>query len=228
MVESGWSVKHVLRTIVGSSTYRQTSAVTPEQLERDPRNALLARGPRFRVDAETVRDVALAASGLLNRTVGGPSVFPYQPEGIWATTYGDNTWTSAEGPNRWRRGMYTFWRRTAPYPTFLMFDATSREISCARRSRTNTPLQALALLNDPAFYEAAAALGRRMIEAGTGDAERAALGFRLCLAREPRPGELDVLVRLARDERGRAGDELAVWTLVGNVLLNLDETVTKG
>jgi mono/diheme cytochrome c family protein len=227
-IEGGWSVKHVLRQIVLSSTYRQSSAVTPALLERDPHNELLARGPRFRVDAETVRDVALSASGLLDATVGGPSVFPYQPDGIWTSTYSGDTWTSDEGVNRWRRGLYTFWRRTAPYPTFLMFDATSREVTCARRSRSNTPLQALALLNDPAFLEAAAALGQRMIDGGASDAERATLGFRLCLAREPHPDELDVLVRLARDERERADDELAAWTIVGNVLLNLDELVTKG
>jgi hypothetical protein len=228
LVESGWSVKHVLKTIVTSSTYRQSSRVSDALLGRDPHNRLLARGPRFRVDAETVRDLALAASGLLDRTIGGRSVFPYQPEGIWNAAYGNNTWTMDEGPNRFRRGLYTFWRRTSPYPTFLMFDATSREISCARRSRTNTPLQALALLNDPAFVEAAEALGRRMRDGAQSDAERAALGFRLCLAREPRPEEVDVLVRLIDDERARTGDEQAVWALVGNVLLNLDEMVTKG
>jgi hypothetical protein len=242
LVRNGWSQKQLLRTIVTSSTYRQSSAVTPELQERDPHNLLLARGPRFRVPAETVRDIALAASGLLDRSIGGPSVFPPQPEDIWAATYSQDRWTTAEDSSRWRRGLYTFWRRTAPYPSFMAFDATSREVSCARRSCTNTPLQALVLLNDPAFVEAAGALARRMLTKESDEA-RAVLGFRLCLARRPEPAEVDVLVQLARSERalftaepdraallapGEDPVELAVWTVVANALLNLDEVITKG
>jgi hypothetical protein len=213
------------------------------------RNRLIARGPRFRVPAETVRDVALVASGLLDRTVGGTSVFPYQPDGVWTSTYSSDTWSTATDSSRLRRGMYTFWRRTSPYPTFLVFDATSREVTCSRRSRTNTPLQALALLNDRSFLEAAVGLARRMrmmCAAGRSVEESAALGFRLCVARAPDPGELDVLVRLFEAERehfsgspeaaailASAPDdpdavELAAWVVVANALLNLDETVTKG
>ncbi|MCZ6597937.1 MAG: DUF1553 domain-containing protein, partial [Planctomycetota bacterium] len=253
-VEQGWSVKLLLRTIVTSATYRQASDVTPELAERDPNNLLLARGPRFRVEAEAVRDLALAASGLLDRTLGGPSVFPPQPDGIWAAAYSGDEWTTSEGGDRWRRGIYTFLRRTSPYPTFAMFDATSRELVCTRRNRSNTPLQALALLNDPAFVEAAKGLAVRMLtEAGPEPEDRARRGFRLCLSREPAADELAILVDLYRAEReafaadpdgaqraralaslppgldvsGLDPIELAAWTVVANTLLNLDETITK-
>jgi hypothetical protein len=200
-----------------------------------------------------VRDVVLAASGLLDRTVGGPSVFPVQPAGIWAAAYSAETWQDDVDGDRTRRGLYTFWRRTAPYPTFLLFDATSRELSCSRRSRTNTPLQALALLNDPAFVEAASALARGLLaEAGASDGERLVRGFRRCTSRRPAAEELETLLELLAAERehfasspaeaaalAAAGGpaapessapeaELAAWTVVANVLLNLDETITKG
>ena len=199
-----------------------------------------------------VRDQALAISGLLKRTIGGPSVFPYQPEGIWSAPYSGERWIESRAGDQYRRGLYTFWRRSAPYPAFLAFDAPSREVCCERRSRTNTPLQALATLNDPAFVEPAAALARRILAESRGTVEdRAAYAFRLVLARKPRKAELDHLVELysenlrsvpprpgRRRGHGRRSArlppadadkaELAAWTVVANVLLNLDETVTKG
>ena len=245
LVREGWSRKALLRRIVSSATYRQSSRVTPELLERDPRNALLARGARFRVEVEMVRDVALAASGLLSPKLGGPSVFPPQPDGVWARPYSSETWSTSEGADRHRRGLYTFLRRTAPYPSLVVFDAPSRELCTARRVATNTPLQALTALNDPAFFEAAQALAARILaEAPAGARERARLGFRLCTAREPDERELAVLLGLQarqleryRDEpeaaravvgqHGDGGPEQAAWTVVANVLLNLDETLTR-
>src|SRR5262245_41787541 len=249
-VARGWSVKELERTILSSATYRQASRVSPAALAADPENRWLVRGPRLRVEAETVRDVALGASGLLCETIGGPSVFPPQPEGTWMMVYNDDRWVTSEGCDRHRRGLYTFLRRTAPYPTALVFDATSHEVTCPRRSRTNTPLQALAALNDPAFVECAVALGARMMQEGGPRPEtRAERGFRLCVARAPEAGELDLLLDLYRAERAayaeRPADaevlagalarergldplELAAWTVVANALLNLDETLTKG
>ncbi|MGH7151363.1 MAG: DUF1553 domain-containing protein, partial [Planctomycetota bacterium] len=230
-VEKGWSVKKILREIVTSATYRQTSAASAALRERDPENRLLARGPRFRMEAEAVRDTALAASGLLDRRIGGPSVFPYQPPGVWRLPYNDDRWVESEGADRHRRALYTFWRRSAPYPSMAAFDAGSREYCLSRRPRTNTPLQALAVLNDPTFFEAAGALADRMIaEGGESPEARATRGFRLCTARSPSPGERKVLLDLYRDERARAsgeGAERAAWTIVANALLNLDETLTK-
>jgi hypothetical protein len=246
-----WSQKSILRTIVRSSTYRQSSAVSPALEERDPYNRLLARGPRVRMEAEMVRDVALSASGLLSPKMYGPSVFPQQPPGIWNMPYNSDKWMMSEGEDRYRRSLYTFWRRTSPYPSFMTFDATSREFCQVRRVRTNTPLQALTLLNDPASFEAARALARRMMaeaSAGAGNMSRAraALGVKLALSREARPEELTRLVALYEGERqhyqqrsAAAGQvaggrdpqtdaaDLAAWTMVANVLLNLDEAVTK-
>jgi hypothetical protein len=249
LVARKWSLKAIHRLVVTSATYRQSSRVTPELLERDPDNRLLARGPRFRVEAETVRDVALAASGLLDPTVGGPSVFPYQPPGIWSLPYNDDAWRESEGSGRYRRGLYTFWRRTSPYPSLVAFDAPSREVCTARRPRTNTPLQALTTLNDPAFFEAAKGLARRMLAESAGDARaRAAYGFRVCTSRRPTEAEVARLTalyesqlrRFESDEPAarRVADglkapadarpaEVAAWTVVANVLLNLDETLTK-
>jgi mono/diheme cytochrome c family protein/uncharacterized small protein (DUF1192 family) len=247
-MEQGWRMKPLHRAIVMSATYRQSSTVTPSLTERDPYNRLFARGPRFRVDAETVRDIAFAASGLLSRRIGGPSVFPSQPEGIWQNPYSSDKWIPSEGEDRYRRGLYTFLRRTSPYPAFMTFDATSRESCTVRRVRTNTPLQALTLLNDEGFFEAARALARRMMtEATPGAQARAAYGFRLVLARAPKPAELDRIVAAfathleqfrrdpARARQLIAGTpvpgidaaEQAAWTLVANALLNLDEAITK-
>jgi hypothetical protein len=244
-----WSLKALHRTIVTSATYRQASTVTPAVLERDPYNRLFTRGPRFRMEAEMIRDVTLAASGLLSRKEGGPSVFPYQPEGVWDLPYNDDTWVESKGEDHYRRGLYTFVRRTAPYPSMLTFDAPSREFCTVRRVRTNTPLQALTTLNDPAFFDAAKALATRILkEAEPQTRSRAEHGFRLCVARRPSGGELDRLLswfdKERRDYEGRPADaaklaqnrpavvnapdaEFAAWTVFSNVLLNLDETLTK-
>jgi hypothetical protein len=227
-VNSGWSVKELHRLILSSATYCQSADASADQLERDPHNEWLARAPRLRLPAEEVRDAALTASGLLVPAIGGPSVMPFQPAGVENAAYAGDRWRTAEGPDRWRRGLYTFWRRTSHYATFAAFDAPSREATCARRTRSNTPLQALALLNDPAFVEASAALGRRMrADGGAGDAACLSHGFRLCTARWPEPAELAVLRSLLEAERRASGEDRA-WTLVANVMLNLDETVTRG
>lgn len=256
-MRDGWSMKKIKRAIVTSATYRQSSYVSPNLEERDPYNRLLARGPRFRVTAETVRDIALAASGLLSPKIGGPSVFPYQPEGVWDEPYSDDKWVESSGEDRYRRGVYTFIRRTSAYPSLLTFDAPSREFCTVRRVRTNTPLQALTTLNDPAFFEAARALAVRVRqEAGPDANARATYAFRLCLSRAPKPDELARVVGFYRqqlthyqsdpkaagdvtgDEKtkvastvpsppGTANADLAAWTMVSNVLLNLDETITK-
>ncbi len=249
---NGWDLKALHRTIVGSATYQQSSRITPELEEKDPANRWLARGPRFRVPAENVRDIALAASGLLRLKVGGPSVFPPQPEGIWTQIYGDEKWVVNEGDDRYRRGLYTYAKRTSPYPTFASFDAPSREVCTARRPRSNTPLQALSTLNDPAFVEAAQVLARKVATATAPEPEiRATLAFRLCLTRKPESNELERLLKLYENElehfktdtkaaaemafgagakpmEGFDLPELAAWTVVANVLLNLDETLTKG
>ena len=233
-VAGKWSQKSLIRTIVLSATYRQTSAVKSELAERDPDNRLLARGPRVRMEAEMIRDVALAASGLLSTKMYGPSVFPPQPEGIWNMPYNSDKWTTSSGDDRYRRSLYTFWRRTSPYPSFMTFDATSREFCTVRRVRTNTPLQALTLLNDPAAFEAAGALARRMIATSPDPSARVTAGIRLALSREAMGPEVARLVGLYEQERthyqsrgDRDAAELAAWTMVANVLLNLDETVTK-
>lgn len=241
-MDRGWSMKTLHRLIVTSATYQQSSRISPELRDRDPFNILLARGPRFRMEAEMIRDVALASSGLLSAKIGGPSVFPVQPEGTWDLPYNDDKWVVSKGEDRHRRGLYTFIRRTAPYPSLLNFDAVSREVCTVRRVRTNTPLQALTGLNDPAFFEAALALARRVVaEAGPQPRARAELAFRLCVARRPQPGELDRMLSWQEQERrffdahredaekmtGASDPELAAWTMFSNVLLNLDETVTK-
>jgi hypothetical protein len=251
LVDQRWSLKAMHKLIVTSATYRQSAKVSPEVVRRDPYNRLLAHGPRLRLDAEVIRDSALAVSGLLNPKVGGPPVFPYQPEGIWANPYSNDKWVISTGGDQYRRGLYTFWRRTAPYPSFMTFDAPVRDVACERRARSNTPLQALTTLNDRAFVEPAAALARRMVKEAAGDELATAVhGFRLCLARYPTASEVDLLVKLYRDNlaryqkdgeaartmaatglKGLPSDvnaaEAAAWTVVANVLLNLDETLTK-
>ncbi len=246
-----WSVKGLLRLIVTSATYRRSSRVTPELLARDPYNVLLARGPRFRVEGEMIRDIALSVSGLLSPTIGGPPVFPPQPEGTLPyIPFNTEVWRENEGADRYRRGLYTFWRRTNPYPTFMTFDAPSREVCTVRRTRTNTPLQALAVMNDPVFVECAQAFGRRLATLPEADlAARIAYGLRLCIGRKPAPEEIAPLADLLAKQRARYGAdpeaakklvagpvkmpenadpaELAAWTVVANALLNLDETLTK-
>jgi hypothetical protein len=225
----GWSAKKLHRLMVTSATYRQSSRSTPALIERDPYNRLLARGPRFRVEAETVRDLALAVSGLLSPKVGGPSVFPDQPDGVWDNPYSKDKWTLSDGEDRYRRSLYTFARRTAPYPMLTTFDAPSREFCTVRRVRTNTPLQALTTLNDPAFVAAAKALADRVLrEAGPEPEARAVHVFRLGTARSPSGAELAPLLRFYRAQAARhPGDDAAAWTMVASVVLNLDETVTK-
>src|SRR5439155_14111961 len=197
-----WSLKALHRLIVTSATYRQSSRVSPELLKRDPYNALYARGPRLRVEYEMLRDLSLAAGGRLSQKIGGPSVMPPQPPGIWENSFGfydlpDFRWKDEPGEDRYRRGLYIFLRRSALYPTFKMFDAPSREVCCVRRPRTNTPLQALATLNDPVFIEAAGGLARRTLTEVKGDVkEKATFAFRVCVARMPRPGEVEKLVSL--------------------------------
>jgi mono/diheme cytochrome c family protein len=247
-IKTPWSIKALHRTIVTSATYRQSSKVSPALIEKDPYNKLLARGPRFRLEAEMIRDCSLAIAGQLSTKMGGPSVFPLQPEGIWNIPYNGDRWTTSKGDDLYRRGIYTFWRRSAPYPSMVTFDAPSREFCTIRRIRTNTPMQALTTLNDPAFFEAAKNLAKRMQAEGGADANaRVSLGFKLCTARAPKPVELEKLVALytknaekfKTDAAGakavlkgfQAADaevpELAALTIVSNVLLNLDETLTK-
>jgi len=246
-VESGWDIQHLHRVIVTSSTYRQSSKVSQELLARDPDNRLLARGARFRVEGEIVRDIALAASGLLNDTVGGPSVNPPAPPFIFQppASYGDKTWNVEEGDEKYRRAMYTFRYRTVPYPVLQVFDTPSGETPCTRRGRSNTPLQALATLNESMFLECARALAAEALEhPEDADLARLEFAFRRCVARAPHPGELDTLhtflekqrTRLAAGEldasailqsEGEADPEHAAWTLAARVMLNLDETVTR-
>ncbi|MFN0068625.1 MAG: PSD1 and planctomycete cytochrome C domain-containing protein [Limisphaerales bacterium] len=245
-MDGGWSLKALNRLILMSATYRQSSRVTPEQLERDPQNRLLSRGPRFRLEGELVRDTALSAAGLLSPKLGGPSVFPPQLASITKEgAYGPLEWKVSEGEDRFRRGLYTFAKRTAPYAAFLTFDAPSGEACVARREVSNTPLQALTLLNDEVFVEAAQALGRQAAALEGDAAARAKFLFRRTLTRSPAPDELAKLVafhaaQLARFRSGGLevpdlagpgdGDpaERAAWTAVARALLNLDETTTRG
>jgi mono/diheme cytochrome c family protein len=241
--EQGWSIKQLIRSLVLSNTYQQRSNLTPEMIAKDPRNRLLARGPRFRLSAEMVRDQALASSGLLTRRIGGPSVMPPQPAGVWRTVYSGNQWRNATGPDRYRRGLYTYLKRTSPYPAMTTFDSGSGEICLVRRIRTNTPLQALVTLNDPAFLEAAGALAKQMSEHKGGLDQQVTRGFRLCLTRLPSARELSRLTALHQSLRAdyesdpeaakqllasaglKEGDAAMIG--VANVLLNLDETLTK-
>jgi Protein of unknown function (DUF1553) len=255
-VRTGWDIKAMQRLIVTSATYRQSSRVAPDLLEKDPENRLLARGPRFRMSAEMVRDNALAVSGLLNPDVGGPSVYPYQPKGLWEEmAFGEiftgQSYTPGSGKDLYRRSMYTTWKRTVPPPSLSMFDAPDREKCTARRARTNTPLQALVLLNDPTYVEAARALAQRVIkEAGNDPVKRINVAFNLVTARKPQPSEVNILLQLAKQQQEdyrhkkelsqklvAVGEskadpalnvtDLAAWTTVASTILNLDETITK-
>jgi hypothetical protein len=231
-VEKGWSQKAILREIVSSATYRQASAASEAQRERDPDNRLLARGARYRVEAEAVRDIALSAAGLLSPRLGGPSVYPPQPDGVWNVPYSQMKWETSSGEDAHRRGLYTFVRRSSPYPSLVSFDAPSREQCTPRRVRTNTPLQALTTLNDPVFVEAAQGLAQRMLrEGGTALGERIGYGYRVCTARRPAPADLQALAALHAREKARlAGDPKAeerALASVASVLLNLDATLTR-
>ena len=252
LVAMKWDTKQFLRLLVTSQAYRQSSKVTPEALEKDPDNRLLSRGPRLRLTAEMVRDQSLAVSGLLSAKMFGPSVRPTRPSAGLSAAFGSALdWTTSAGEDRYRRGLYTEWRRTSPYPSMATFDAPSREVCSVRRNRTNTPLQALVTMNDPVYVEAAQALARRMAkDGGSTDADKARHGFRLVLARPPSDNELAKLVKLHADSAaefakdkakatalatdplgplpaGADAADLAAWTTVANVLLNLDETLMK-
>ena len=238
-VETKWDMKAMHKLIAMSATYQQSSSAEPAALTIDPTNVYLARGPRFRMEAEMIRDTALQVSSLLNPAVGGPSVMPYQPKGIWDSPYNGEQWMEAKGNDRYRRGIYVFTKRTAMYPSFMSFDASSRETCTVRRIRTNSPLQALALLNDQAYLEAARALGAKMMQRGSLE-QGLVYGFRAATSRKPSHDELAVLAKayaqfrqkyIAKpDEAKKLGkdEREAAWTMVGNVLLNLDETITKG
>ena len=241
--ENGWSIKKLIRTIVLSATYQQSAVVDAEKLAADPRNILLSRGPRFRLSAETVRDQALAVSGLLTQKVGGPSVMPPQPDGVWKSTYNALKWIDATGPDRYRRALYTYWKRTSPYPAMITFDAGSGEVCQIRRVRTNTPLQALVTLNDPAYVEAAGALAKRMNDVRGPTSEKIRRGFRLALVRPPSAAEASRLLEVYEalsasfENDSGAAEKLvnaanlekgdAAMIAVANVLLNLDETLMK-
>ncbi len=255
-MEHGWSLKHLHQVIVASAAYQQQSEISPALLERDPENVELARGPRFRADAEAVYDIALSVSGLLSARIGGPSVFPPAPSFLFQppASYGPKTWNEEEGSNRYRRAMYTFRFRSVPHPALTNFDAPNGETACVRRVRTNSPLQALTTLNEPLFMECACAFGRRIVrEGGESDSERLAFAHQTCTARPPTAEELSILEKFLEQQREHfansaveaqrliqgsdrsligsitpeAMSEIAAWTVVGRVLLNLDETVTK-
>lgn len=228
-----FDVKNIHRLIVTSATYRQSSKSRPEVASIDPNNKLLSCQSRLRLDAEIVRDVGLCASGLLNGRVGGPGVFPPQPEGVMNLGQSKREWKPSKGPDRYRRGMYTFFWRATPHPALMVFDSPDAFSVCTRRLRSNTPLQALTLLNDEAFYEFAEALARRVIsEKLSSDEDRLGYAFRLCLAREPSAGEKQRLKELLAQQLAEAkGDAKTIradaWTIVSRVLLNLDETITR-
>jgi mono/diheme cytochrome c family protein len=252
-VDSDWDVKWMQRYIVTSATYRQSSRTTPGLRERDPENRLLGRGPRVRLPVEMIRDQALAVSGLMAEMIGGPSVKPYHPSGLYEQIVyqGGNSYRQGSGADLYRRSLYTYRKRSVPHPAMLTFDAPFRETCIVRRARTSTPLQALNLMNDPTYVEAARFLAQRMmLEGGASPEGRIAYGFRLAVARAPRPNEIEVLTagfrrmladfvgdRAAADELLRIGEspsnpvldhvELAAYVTVASTLLNLDETITK-
>ncbi|HEY2146796.1 MAG TPA: DUF1553 domain-containing protein, partial [Pirellulales bacterium] len=255
-MDRGWSMKNLHRLIVTSATYRQSSVVSPELRERDPFNRLLARGARLRIDAESVRDVALAASGLLNEKLGGRSIHPPLPEFLFLppVSYGPKSWPMESGAEQYRRSLYIFRFRSIPHPLLQTFDAPNGDFACVRRSRSDTPLQALMTLNEPVFLECARALALRTItDGGSDDDQRLAFAFRRCLARAPTASESATLKQLLSKERayfteagakpwelaasdpthppklpdGTKASDVAAWTVVSRALLNLDETITK-
>jgi len=251
-----WSIKHIHRLIVNSAAYRQSSRVTPELYTKDPYNRLLARGPRFRIEGEIVRDIALAASGLLNPALGGRSIYPPAPDFLFQppASYGPKVWKEESGSERYRRSLYIFKFRSVPHPMLQTFDAPNGDFSCVRRQRSNTPLQALVLLNETEFVECAQALAKKSLaEGGRTDADRVTYAFRRALSRQPSADEKNELLALldkekqriaegwvnplqlasGRDEKpadlpaGATPTQLAAYAVVSRVLLNLDETITK-
>jgi hypothetical protein len=250
-VRTGWNVKALQKTLVMSATYRQASKVSAALLQKDPENRLLARGPRARLSAEMVRDQALAVSGLLADKIGGPSVKPYQPEGLWRDLSGTDDYVPDKGEGLYRRSIYTFWKRAVAPPLMITFDAATRETCTVRETRTNTPLQALTLMNDVTFVEAARALAQRMMsEGGPAPEDRLGLAFRLATARQPKPNEQAILladlqhhlqeyrkdqkaaVKLINQGESQINErldvsELAAYTAAASLILNFDETITK-
>jgi hypothetical protein len=242
MNEHQWSIKGLLKQIVMSATYRQDSGVTPEMRQSDPDNRLLARGPRIRLSAEQIRDQALSVSGLLSNKMYGPSVMPPQPDGIWQQVYSGMTWETSEGEDKYRRALYTFWRRTNPYPSLITFDAPGRDVCVSLRIITNTPLQALVTLNDPVYVEAAQALAVRMIEADPSNVENQFnAGYRFAMFRDIDADKLEEIRSLydtakkhfeendhaAGELTGYNDQHLAALTVVANAIMNLDEFLTK-
>ncbi len=248
--DRGWSLKKLVKTIVMSAAYQRDSATDAAQREADPHDLFLERGARYRLTAEAVRDQALAVSGLLSLKMGGPPVMPPQPAGLWRSTYNGTKWVDAENEDRWRRGLYTYWKRTTPYPSMTAFDAGSREVCQIRRIHTDTPLQALVTLNDPVYLEAAGALAKRMCTEAADPTGRATRGLRLALIRPLHDGEIEPLLHLRRDvqaafeaepdkasaflkaaratvPQGMKAEEMAAWTVVANSILNLDEFLTR-
>jgi hypothetical protein len=239
--EHHWRIKPLLEQLVLSATYRQTNRVSPQSYRRDPQNRLLARGPRTRLTAEMVRDQALLVSELLTPTIGGPSVMPPQPEGVWQTVYSGAQWKTAQDKNRYRRGLYTYWKRTSPYPSFLTFDAPSRDVCTARRIPTNTPLQALVTLNDVVFTESSEALAKRAHDEGGTDPEQwIRWAMKTVTQDEPSTTSIESLLLLyesalneyqAQHELSSTNTppspEVKAMTVVANTILNLDEALTK-
>lgn len=243
MNEDQWSMKSLIGDIVKSATYRQSSHVTPDMLEIDARNEWIGRGPRLRLSAEQIRDQALAVSGLLSAKMYGKSVMPYQPAGIWNSVYNREKWILSEGEDRYRRGVYTFIKRTSPYPSMMMFDGSSREVCLGRRIRTNTPLQALVTLNDPVFVDAARAFAKRIVSSDARNDDRIRNGYRFLTFRAMPDSKLKIFESLYQDALGTysadsaathamtgertATPQLAAMTVVANALLNLDEVIMK-
>jgi hypothetical protein len=248
LMDHDWSMKHIHRLVVNSATYRQSSKMRPELRAVDPQNRLLARQNRLRLDAETIRDTSLAAGGILNLSIGGPSVFPRQTDGIMSGRADGTQWVESQGADRLRRGLYVHYWRLTPHPYFRLFDAPDASESCPRRSTSNTPLQALTLLNDPWFTEAAIALANRVLNEATesSDDQRLDWVFRTCLGRRPQPDEKQILNDLLLNQRqsfasdpGRAATvigtgaapdravEQAAWTSIARAILNLDEFITR-
>jgi hypothetical protein len=249
-MESGWDVKRLIHQLVTTDAYQRTSIPTAEQQERDPQNQWLSHQGRFRLDAEFVRDNALAVSGLLADRIGGKSVFPYQPAGYWSfLNFPAREWKNDTGEGLYRRGLYTHWQRTFLQPSLLAFDAPTREEAVCERTRSNVPQQALALLNDPTYVEAAKIFAGHILESGTADEERLSFAFQEALSRRPRPEEAALLTQLLEKQRSiynhdsaaaqqllKAGDaavpadhpaERAAWTNIARVILNLHETITR-
>ncbi|WDE99038.1 PSD1 and planctomycete cytochrome C domain-containing protein [Lentisphaera profundi] len=222
-----WSMKSLIREILLSDAYRRSSEASLDLVERDPRNQYLARFPRVRLTPEQIRDQALQASGLLNEKMLGPSVMPYQPDGVWQSVYNGGKWIESKNGDQYRRALYTYWKRTSPYPAMETFDMTSRENCTTRRIRTNTPLQALVTLNDPAFLEIAGKLGERMNKQEGDFSAKINHGFALLLARKASNDEIIILKEIYDDTVKNKKQALESWTVIANIMLNLDETINK-